>query len=247
MQILRKLRWPAVFLIIPLVVFIAAYAVLEGQGGGNSAQLPVPTDGDKIGNVLGMADKEPLRKLLEGGADPNSLTTDGHLPLQLVVYDNTGTGYGKAQLLIRYGANPNKADSTGSTPMEAAAMRGTEAIMKAFIRAGGVSDLAATNGALTPYELGVVMGNDGALDAMKEALPDHVPADLKDLETTRVIHTGIWDAWSRNGEDRTTRVRRLVDGLVRDGALTAADTESMYQEILQSLQGLDRQAEEGAQ
>ncbi len=93
-----------------------------GPGAGEEVGGPVGqvTDGDKLFEAIVFDDNQRLQDLLEGGADPNSLTTFGHLPLQLAVSaaESSATAYGKIQLLIQHGANPNQPDSEGITPMD---------------------------------------------------------------------------------------------------------------------------------
>ena len=240
MKLIHSTKFQVVlYLTVFVAVFGVAYSMLgQGQGGRTPAE-PEPTDGDKLARALAFDDNEPLQELLDAGADPNSLTTDGYLPLQLAVYaaENSETVYGKIQLLLRSGANPNQANSKGLTPMDAAGMAGTEAIMKAFLDAGGNPHLSA-DGSLTPYESAMAFGKDGPLSAIKQAVPDHVPADKKrhkGFESARIINRGLDKAFLLTGEDQNAQIRKIVDELVRNGNVPAGEADSLYKQFQEEM------------
>ena len=203
------------------------------------------TDGDKLVRALMSHDNQRLQDLLEGGADPNSPTTEGVLPLRIavsMVKDSENpygeTAYGKLQLLLRYGANPNQPNSKGSTPMHTAASRGTEAIMTALLNAGGDANLS-TNGGKTPYERAVASGNVGALAALKKALPDYVPADKEQwerLQQSGIIIKGLREARRLTGKARIARHKKTLDILVLRGDLTVQEAEDLYQKIRKNIE-----------
>lgn len=253
----RKLTFPVLCLALGLVVFGVSYALLglsQSQGSDALAQ-PVPLaqlvadedkpDGDKLVRALMFEDNQRLQDLLEGGADPNSPTTDGYLPLQIAVFMAKGpetpyeeTAYGKIQLLIRYGANPNQPGSNGSTPMHIAASRGTEAVMTALVNAGGDANLSI-NGGRTPYERAVASGNAGGLAALKKVLPDYVPADKEQwklLQQSGIIIKGLREARRLTGKARIARHKKTLDTLVLRGDLTVQEAEDLYQKISKNIE-----------
>ena len=272
----RNLNFPLLCVVIGLTVFGVAYTVL-GQGPGDEDDQPPPgnvgdnpapgdnpipggpdegeigpvgrvTDGDKLVTALALDENHALQDLLEAGSDPNSLTTDGHLPLHMAVYSTSTseTAYGKIQLLIRYGANPNQPDRKGSTPMDAAAMAGTEAIMKAFLDAGGDPHLSV-NGSLTPYESAFAFGKDGPLAAIKQAFPNHVPADKKRLrgfESARIINKNFDKAFLLTGKDQDVQIRKMVDELVRNGNIPAEDADVYYKGFLEQMKEYNERVKE---
>ena len=114
--------------------------------------------------------------MLEGGADPNTATADGTLPLfwsvtnghetvaQVLVCGgavvNAAVGDGQtslhaaaargladtAELLVDHGADPGAATPTGATPLHAAAEGDHAAVVDTLIRAGADPNAAMFNG-----------------------------------------------------------------------------------------------------
>ena len=121
--------------------------------------------------------------------------------------------------------------------MVAASMGGTEAIMQAFLDAGGDPHLSV-DGSLTPYESAVAFGKDGPLAAIEKAVPDHIPADKKrhkGFESARIINKGLDKAFLLTGEDQDAQIRKIVDDLVRNGNVPAEDADSFYEQFLEKM------------
>lgn len=232
-------------------------------GGGDPPETPAPnptpggpgadegeigpvgrvTDGDKLIRALMFDDSQQLQDLLDGGADPNSLGTEGHSPLHIAVSmanDSESpfgeTAFGKMQLLIRHGANPNHSSSDGLTPMHVAAADKTEAIMTALLNGGGDANLSI-NGGKTPYESAVMYGNVGTVAALKKALPGYVPADNKKWERLQmmgIMTKGFREARRLTGEARMARYKKTLGILVSRGDLTVQESMALYEEIRNS-------------
>ncbi len=112
-------------------------------------------------------------------------------------------------------------------------MSGTEAMMTAFLNAGGDANLPTRNGK-TPYERAITFGNDGAVAAIKKVLPDHVPADKdswKVYQMAGIIHKGMREARRHTGKARADLVKKMLNNLVLGGYISAQDAETIYQEL----------------
>ena len=243
----KKVAIPLLCLAIGLALFGASYALLglnQSGGGFTPLQPPRPsaptqhtdtlTDGDKLFTAIIFDDDQRLRHLLEGGADPNSLTASGFLPLGIAVSRSqiSPTAYGKVQLLIQHGANPNQPNTMGKSPMHAAAQDGTEAIMTQLLNAGGDANLSTST--KTPYETALSKGNTGALAAIKTALPDHVPADSHRWKAYRilgVINRGMKEARRHTGNARANRVNKILNDMVLEGLISKQDAKIVYQKL----------------
>ena len=78
---------------------------------------------------------EILKLLLEGGADPNvARDDDGMAPLHFVIAAKRQKYMAAvAELLVDYGANPNKADETGRTPLFHAVVYGGKEMVQVLL------------------------------------------------------------------------------------------------------------------
>mmetsp|Transcript_2786 Transcript_2786/g.3706 ORF Transcript_2786/g.3706 Transcript_2786/m.3706 type:complete len:151 (+) Transcript_2786:60-512(+) len=63
---------------------------------------------------LGVSNKEVIRLLLEGGANPNITNPDGYTPLHYSSFDGHAES---AKVLLRFGADKKKKTSTGETAL----------------------------------------------------------------------------------------------------------------------------------
>jgi ankyrin repeat protein len=75
---------------------------------------------------------DAVKALLEAGAGTERLDVHGESPLHKAVYGNPALDQAIAQLLIRYGANPNLKSNAGETPYLLAKKRGNRPMMEFF-------------------------------------------------------------------------------------------------------------------
>lgn len=207
-----------------------------GPDDGEVGPVGVVTDGDRIIQAISSSgDDAVVKALLDEGADPNSLSSEGILPLEIAVVlgSESSTGYGLVKMLIENGANPNQIDPSGLSPMDAVAKHGTEAMMTALIEAGGDPHLPTQN--LTPYKRALMHGNDGPLAAIKKAYPDHKPSDeeeWKRLSAAGEISKAFDEAVLLEGADRATRIEKLVNGFIASGMLPEKESEELIKQFM---------------
>ncbi|NWS40888.1 CDN2B inhibitor, partial [Probosciger aterrimus] len=90
-------------------------------------------------------DLEEVRRLLDGGADPNATNSFGRTPLQVMMLGSPRV----AELLLQRGADPNRPDpSTGCLPAHDAARAGFLETLAVLHRAGARLDLPDGSGHL---------------------------------------------------------------------------------------------------
>ncbi|XP_077777034.1 cyclin-dependent kinase 4 inhibitor B isoform X2 [Podarcis muralis] len=110
---------------------------MDGGGGRGEA--------DELANAAARGDLETLRRLLDGGADPNAVNRFGRAPIQVMRMGDPRV----AELLLRWGADPNVPDpSTGSCPAHDAAREGFLDTLRVLRSGGARLDLPDRRGRL---------------------------------------------------------------------------------------------------
>ena len=242
---MQRFRFPALCLLLGLVIFTASYSLLGlSQNNNHSAykqsESPEKTDGAKLTTAIIFNDSQTLKDLLQSGADPNSLNDASFLPLQIVLFraKHSPIAYSMVKLLLDYGANPNLPDPNGLSPMHIAAQQGTEAIMTALLDAGGDPSLPIND--QTPYILALNRANTGALAAIKKAFPHLKTTDAQRSEDERasgLISAAIMDIIRlHRKQDRLSRLKKLKVELIRIGYLTPEEAEILRQKLLKKIQ-----------
>jgi len=112
-------------------------------------------------------DTEAVRRLLDGGADPNSRDCDGWTALHMAA------GRGETEvvrLLLAYGADVSARNKQGDTPLHVAIMLGHADAARALLEAGGGGLLHEPNQTgVTPYHW-VRRSSDVALQQVVDEL-----------------------------------------------------------------------------
>ena len=172
MEILRgKLTFPLLCLAVGLAVFGVTYTVLGESPAKSPPQADVlvnqtssdPYDVPLTPLLEAIVTGTPadVRNALQTGADPNELRVGSPALAWAIRGANSPSfnAYGKVRVLLDHGADPNKANALGFTPMHTAAHHGSEAVMNALLDASGdpfkaVPELPRH----TPYESALVTG-----------------------------------------------------------------------------------------
>ncbi|XP_063152770.1 cyclin-dependent kinase inhibitor 2A-like isoform X2 [Candoia aspera] len=110
---------------------------MEAAGGRNPS--------DRLSRAAAEGNVADLRRLLDGGADPNGLNVYGRSAIQVMKLGNPKV----ADLLLQRGANPNLPDpSTGSLPVHDAAREGFLDTLQVLLSGGARLDLPDDRGRL---------------------------------------------------------------------------------------------------
>ncbi|XP_028568881.2 cyclin-dependent kinase 4 inhibitor B isoform X3 [Podarcis muralis] len=130
---------------------------MDGGGGRGEA--------DELANAAARGDLETLRRLLDGGADPNAVNRFGRAPIQVMMMGNPGV----AQLLLQRGADPNRPDpSTGTFPVHDAARGGFLDTLRVLRRGSARFDVRDRWGR-RPLDLAEESGQSRVVSFLQEA------------------------------------------------------------------------------
>ena len=210
----RKLAFPALCLVVGVVVFGVTYSLLGLSLG--TTETNSDEDFMKLWTVIDTrGDATQLRKVLQAGADPNAVSSGGDPILCAAIYrkdHDPRTAYGLVKALLDYGANPNQVDSDGRTPMHWAATYGTEAIMKALLQAGGDPLFGIGSDVPTPFDRAIAARDKGVLAAIKQ-FTDYRPPHLAVAEKS----FGFQDALDEIFNSPTRLTEEEVEAIVRKG------------------------------
>ncbi|MEE6519241.1 hypothetical protein FKM82_030887 [Ascaphus truei] len=125
-------------------------------------------EADKLAAGAACGNLELVREMLERGADPNATNTQGRTPIQVMMMGSPKM----AEILLRYGANPEVQDpTTGTCPAHDAAREGFLDTLLVLLRGGAnllnpcdtwgrrPIDLAPDHVKQELYLLGLMAGN----------------------------------------------------------------------------------------
>ncbi|XP_054145340.1 cyclin-dependent kinase 4 inhibitor B-like [Melozone crissalis] len=100
---------------------------------------------DERASAAARGDPQRLRELLDGAVNPSAANSCGRTPIQVMMLSSPPV----AELLLRHGADPNRADPrTGCLPAHDAARAGFLGTLAALHRAGARLDLPDGRGRL---------------------------------------------------------------------------------------------------
>ena len=135
---------------------------------------------------------EPVRLLLEHGADPNARSSDGSIPLHLVTENGTSPSFGGfyeiIRVLLEYGADVAAKDDEGRTPLYRAARNQSVDVESVRMLLEHGSDLnARTNNNSTPLHAAAANWMD-EVQVLRVLLERGVNIDAKDDEGRTPLH-----------------------------------------------------------
>ena len=142
----------------------AALAVVSTTAAAQS-EMPVPHL--ELHMAAWSGDEYAVRRLLEDGADPNSVDEDGRTPLhyaagnaEFAVIAGEFGHAGVARALLEWRADPNaKDDESGATPLHWTAWSGNTGVAVVLLVNGADPNIRNWNG--TPLDLAIEYGNNG--------------------------------------------------------------------------------------
>ena len=187
-------------------------------------------------------DVQTLEQLLRNGADPNATGEKGETVLHAAVRlsGDFSTGYGLVKALLAHGANPNQPNNEGMTPVFTAALHGSEAVTAALLEAGGDPYISAQG--LTPFEVALMEGNDGAASAM-EKVAEYTPSRtlLGRSKAELAISAAFNKAVGRilkNAESMTEDERReaLITAINQLSNLSEEQRKGLVQTIIEQME-----------
>lgn len=232
MKVLNRLKWPAAFVLVPLLVFSVAYTVLEGQGG-NQASPPPEVPERTMFDVISRGDVQEIQKWLDDGADPNQQHESGIPLLSFAILGSgrTSTLYTQVQTLLNAGANPNITDRFGRTALHFAAQYGAgDAVTQALIDAGVSTDVRDQSGN-SALELSAAFGRDGARSAIERATTVR-PEAYDEMKAVGAMNQKVMAATSE-AERKQVYLQETLK-LKERGLMTASDREALL-EYLESI------------
>jgi ankyrin repeat protein len=143
----------------------------------------------RLSSAVRSGDRQRVKELLEGGADPDSEGPFGEV-LFLALLRNHGV---IARLLIEAGADVTIVDDKGWTPLHWSAKNNDEELIGLIIAANG--DLLSLDyEGNTPLDILAQYGHDQTLKAMRRDYPEeHERWAAKALRIAREQRTGVDD------------------------------------------------------
>jgi len=143
---------------------------------------------------------DSTEELLRQGADPDHQNTAGFSSLH---YCSGDMDTSIAQLLLRYGANPNVMEATaGCAPLHYAASENNRRLCDLLIEKGGNVTLRCKNGFL-PEAYARASGHDSLGDYLHESLKNSVSEEVK-AKIARLESTG-GHGWQKHLDTKTGR------------------------------------------
>ena len=259
-------QWPfaALCLLIGVLTFTVSYTMLgQGPGGGDEppgntgggddspGSPPIPGGGDdapvgpvgqvnEIDQAIYDDDVDALKSLMEGGANPNQLSTGGLTPLYTVIetHDTTDNTLALLQVLIDHGASVNHLDDAGGTPLSFVAGYGgseSESLAKALVEAGANPHLRPSYQGMpfpTPYEMALEDGNFAAAAGMRTYPGHNEPENLEELKLEG-HHALLIEQMVRSTDPNEQR--RIAEKVIREAYAGDDISEEEIQDFIKQL------------
>ncbi len=128
----------------------------------------VPSSSPPLVEAAKQQDREEVRRLLAGGADPDARAADGTAALHWASYWDDLEA---AELLLAAGADASAANDMGATPLWAASMNGSAPMARLLLRGGADPNAALLSGE-TPVMTAARTGSEEVLELLLRAGAD---------------------------------------------------------------------------